>query len=87
MPVERKCHFCGAQAAFGYGLSGLRKDQQSRGLGMKAISIAGNCGKDAVVRRTQDGDAITGWSAAVEERRGQDKRPLWFDCGIFGKRG
>lgn len=54
---------------------------------MKAITIAGNIGKDATVRRTQNGDAITGWSVAVEERRGQEKRTLWFDCSLFGKRG
>lgn len=54
---------------------------------MKNITIAGNIGKDAVVRRTQAGDAITGWSVAVEERKGQEKRTIWFDCSMFGKRG
>ena len=54
---------------------------------MKTITIAGNIGKDAVTRRTQGGDAVTGWSLAVEERAGQEKRTLWFDCSLWGKRG
>lgn len=54
---------------------------------MKQIIIAGNIGKDAVVRHTQSGDAVAGFSVAVEERNGQDKRTLWFDCSLWGKRG
>lgn len=54
---------------------------------MKAIIIAGNIGKDAVLRRTQGGDPILGFSVAVEERSGQEKRTIWFDVSIFGKRG
>ena len=54
---------------------------------MKAITIAGNIGKDAVVRTTQGGDRITGWSVAVEDGFGQNKRTIWFDCSWFGSRG
>ena len=54
---------------------------------MKTITIAGNIGKDATLRRTQNGDPVLGWSVAVEERNGQDKRTLWFDCSLWGKRG
>lgn len=54
---------------------------------MKTISIAGNIGKDAVTRSTQSGDKVTGWTVAVEERNGQDKRTIWFDCTMWGKRG
>jgi single-strand DNA-binding protein len=54
---------------------------------MKSITIAGNIGKDAVTRTTQGGDKVTGFSVAVEERRGQDKRTIWFDCAIWGARG
>ena len=54
---------------------------------MKTVSIAGNIGKDAVVRTTQQGDKIASWSVAVEERRGQDKRTIWFDVSLFGRRG
>lgn len=54
---------------------------------MKNITIAGNIGKDATVRTTQGGDKVTGWSVAIEERNGQEKRTLWFDCTLWGKRG
>jgi single-strand DNA-binding protein len=54
---------------------------------MKSITIAGNIGKDAVTRRTQNGDAVTGWSVGVEDRQGQEKRTIWFDCSLWGKRG
>lgn len=54
---------------------------------MKSITIAGNIGKDAVTRTTGNGDKVTSWSVAVEERNGQDKRSLWFDCTLWGKRG
>ena len=54
---------------------------------MKSITIAGNIGKDAVTRTTGNGDKVTSWSVAVEERNGQEKRSLWFDCTLWGKRG
>lgn len=54
---------------------------------MKSITIAGNIGKDAVTRTTPSGDKVTSWSVAVEERNGQDKRSIWFDCTLWGKRG
>ena len=54
---------------------------------MKSITIAGNIGKSAETRSTQGGDKVTGWTVAVEERQGQDKRTIWFDCKLWGKRG
>ena len=54
---------------------------------MKTITIAGNIGKDAVTRNTQGGESVTGWSVAVEERSGGDRRTLWFDVSLWGKRG
>lgn len=54
---------------------------------MKAISIAGTVGKDAVMRRTQSGDAVLGWSVAVDDGYGENKTTLWFDCSLWGKRG
>lgn len=54
---------------------------------MKTITIAGNIGRDAVTRKTQNGDSVTGWTVAVEERQGQEKRTLWFDCALWGTRG
>lgn len=54
---------------------------------MKAITIAGNIGKDAEVRSTQSGDKVTGWTVAVEDRTGKEKSTIWFDCTLWGKRG
>ena len=54
---------------------------------MKSLTIAGNIGKSAETRRTPNGDAVTSWSVAVEERKGSEKRTIWFDCSLWGKRG
>lgn len=54
---------------------------------MKSITIAGNIGKDAVTRSTQQGDKVTGWTVAVEDRKGNEKSTIWFDCTLWGKRG
>jgi len=54
---------------------------------MKTLTIAGNIGKDAVIRTTQNGEKVTGWPVAVEERGPNGKRTLWFDCTLWGRRG
>ena len=54
---------------------------------MKTITIAGNIGRDAVTRKTQNGDSVTGWTVAVEDRQGRDKRTIWLDCSLWGSRG
>jgi single-strand DNA-binding protein len=54
---------------------------------MKAISIAGNIGKDAETRTTPTGDKVTSWTVAVEERAGKEKGTFWFDCTLWGSRG
>ena len=54
---------------------------------MKNLTIAGNIGKDAVTRHTQGGDSVTSWTVAVEDRQGQEKGTIWFDCSMWGKRG
>ena len=54
---------------------------------MKNITIAGGITRDAVLRQTQNGDDVLGWSVAVDERNGQEKRTLYFDCSLWGKRG
>lgn len=56
---------------------------------MQKLIIAGRVGKDAVLRRTQSGDAVLGFSLAVDNGKDRDgnKRPAtWFDCSIWGKR-
>jgi single-strand DNA-binding protein len=54
---------------------------------MKQIVIAGRLGKDAELRRTQDGTAVLNFTVAVDDGYGERKGTLWFDCSLFGKRG
>lgn len=52
---------------------------------MKSIVISGNVTKDAVLRRTQSGEPVLGFSVAVNDAR--TKSALFFDCSLWGKRG
>lgn len=54
---------------------------------MKNITIAGRITRDAVTRTTQQDDKVTGFSVAVDDGWGQNKRTLFFDCSLWGKRG
>lgn len=54
---------------------------------MKTICIAGRVGKDAQLRRTQNGDAVLSFTVAVDDGFGESKRTMWFDCSLWGKRG
>ena len=56
---------------------------------MQITTIAGNVGKDAVLRRTQSGDAVLGFSVAVDngkDKHGNRRDSTWFSCSIWGKR-
>ena len=56
---------------------------------MQLLIIAGTCGKDAEIRRMQDGTAVLNWSVAVDNGKskdGQKRDPTWWDCSLFGKR-
>jgi single-strand DNA-binding protein len=51
--------------------------------------IAGNVGKDAVLRRTGNGDAVLGFSVAVDngkDKNGNKRDSTWYSCSIWGKR-
>lgn len=54
---------------------------------MKNITITGRIGKDAILRRAQNGDAVLGFTVAVDDGYGQNKSTIWFDASIWGKRG
>lgn len=54
---------------------------------MKNITIAGRITRDAVTRNTQQGEKVTGFSVAVDDGFGQNKRAIFFDCSLWGKRG
>lgn len=57
---------------------------------MQKLIIAGNVGKDPVLRRTGNGDAVLGFSLAVDngkDKQGNKRDSTWYDCSIWGKRG
>lgn len=56
---------------------------------MQLLTIAGNAGKDAVLRRTGSGDPVLSFSIAVDngkDKDGKKRESTWFDCSIWGKR-
>lgn len=52
---------------------------------MKTIAIAGRLGRDAELRRTQQGESVCSFSVAAND--GKDRPAIWFDCSIWGRRG
>lgn len=57
---------------------------------MFIMAIAGTVGKDAQLRRTQNGDAILSFSVAVDQgkdKSGAKRDSVWVQCSIWGKRG
>lgn len=53
---------------------------------MNVFSAIGRVGKDAVLRHTQGGDGVLGWSLAVDAGYGEKKVTTWVDCSLWGKR-
>lgn len=56
---------------------------------MEMLIIAGTCGKDAELRRTNNGDPILSFSLAVDQgkdKNGNKRDAKWYDASIFGKR-
>ena len=51
---------------------------------MNNITVAGNLGKDAELRRLPDGTGILNF--AIADSQGKDKNAIWWECSIFGKR-
>jgi len=54
---------------------------------MNVLNFTGNCGRDAEVRFTAGGDAITSFSVALSSGYGDKKVTTWLNCSMFGKRG
>lgn len=57
---------------------------------MQKLFIAGVIGRDAEIRRTQGGDAVAGFSVAVDngkDKQGNKRETTWYDCSLWGKRG
>ena len=56
---------------------------------MEMLIIAGTVGKDAELRRTNNGDPILSFSLAVDQGKdpnGNKRDAKWYDASIFGKR-
>lgn len=56
---------------------------------MQTLMIAGNVGKDAELRRTQNGDPVLSFSLAVsngKDKDGRERPPTWYDAAVWGKR-
>ena len=56
---------------------------------MLSMTIAGNVGKDAVLRRTQSDEAVLGFSVAIDQgkdKNGNKRDSVWVNCSIWGKR-
>lgn len=49
--------------------------------------FAGRVGKDAVLRHTQAGKPVLGFSVAVDVYVSGVKETLWVDCAMWGERG
>lgn len=52
---------------------------------MNVITIAGNLTKDADLRFLPTGDAVANFTIA--DNQGKDKAAIFWNCGLFGKRG
>ena len=53
---------------------------------MKNLTLAGRLTKDAETRDV-GGDRVTSFSIAVDDRGGREKKTIFFDCSMWGKRG
>lgn len=56
---------------------------------MLSMTIAGNVGKDAQLRRTQGGEPVLGFSVAIDQgkdKSGNKRDSVWVNCSIWGKR-
>ena len=54
---------------------------------MNNLSAIGNIGRDAEVRFTTNGDAITSFSFALTSGYGDKSITSWINASVFGKRG
>lgn len=54
---------------------------------MNSFSAVGRIGRDAEVRYTQSGTAMTVFPLAVDDGFGDKKVTTWIDCAMWGERG
>lgn len=56
---------------------------------MQQLTLAGTVGRDAELRRTNNGDAVLNFSLAIDngkDKDGNKRDATWFDCSLWGKR-
>ncbi len=53
---------------------------------MNLSTFTGRLGRDAETRHTANGTAVASFPMAVDVGWGDNKRAMWIDCAIFGKR-
>lgn len=51
---------------------------------MNVLTVSGNIGKDAVVRKVGD-QSVAGFSLAMKSGYGEKAQTIWLDCSIWGK--
>ncbi len=51
---------------------------------MNVLTISGNLGKDAVVRKAGD-QSVAGFSIAMKSGYGDKAQTIWVDCSLWGK--
>jgi len=51
---------------------------------MNVLTISGNLGKDAVVRKAGD-QSVAGFSIAMKSGYGDKAQTMWVDCSLWGK--
>lgn len=54
---------------------------------MLQVTAVGRVGKDAEVRKTQNGNSVTSFSLAVNVGWGDRETTRWLDCSMWGQRG
>lgn len=51
---------------------------------MNSITVAGRIGQAPEQRSLPDGTAVLSFSVADDQ--GRDKKPIWWECALFGRR-
>lgn len=51
---------------------------------MNVLTVSGNIGKDAVVRKAGD-QSVAGFSLAMKSGYGEKAQTIWLDCSLWGK--
>ena len=51
---------------------------------MNVLTVSGNLGKDAVVRKAGD-QSVAGFSIAMKSGYGEKAQTIWLDCSLWGK--